>query len=419
MNRTLFYYISVSLAALVTFLFCSNAAAQTDRAAAVVVPCQEDKTPGRPTLKRRAPTPDTSSSKEESKVSKPVENGDCKPDSKAKSAADTPWTIRFEGLQAFHESDVLKTLREKRVGLPRVLMPDDDVVEKALAAIRELCRSRGYEQVAVAAHSDQASKTVTFLIVEGPRLQIAEIAFEGNRVFTSQDLAAQMVEDLDRYESSRTGYDAEIMDYSLHRLSNYIRSKGYLQAKLGELKKKVTDRGLVITIPVDEGVLYRIGQISIGGVQAIPLEQVKSMLSLKAGEIANGEVLSRWMYEDLKKVYGELGYIQYSAEVVPEFKTGPGRGGIVDFEIQIDEGRRFTLRAIEFMGDNLSQEELRGFFLIRHGDVYNQRLFEESIKQLNETGLFEPIDHDKDADFRANEEEGLVDVAIKLSKRKA
>jgi len=35
---------------------------------------------------------------------------------------------------------------------------------------------------------------------------------------------------------------------------------------------------------------------------------------------------------------------------------------------------------------------LLDLFLIREGDVYNQRLFEESIAKLNGSGFLEPLD---------------------------
>ena len=52
--------------------------------------------------------------------------------------------------------------------------------------------------------------------------------------------------------------------------------------------------------------------------------------------------------------------------------------------------------------------------LVRAGDVFNQELFEKSVNELNETGLFEMIDKDKDTDFRTDEEETLLDITVRL-----
>jgi outer membrane protein assembly factor BamA len=41
------------------------------------------------------------------------------------------------------------------------------------------------------------------------------------------------------------------------------------------------------------------------------------------------------------------------------------------------------------------------------------------VVRLNQLGYFNPIDKDKDADYRTNEEEALVDVTVKVSERAA
>lgn len=395
---------------LVMLVFCSIVFSQTDRSMPVV-PCPKDVSAGRPTLKRRQP--DKPRGNESDKAQSVTEEKPCSIDRVDQDSE----KVRFEGLHAFSESDVLKLLREKRVALTQDRLFDRGVLENAVAALKELFWSHGYEQVIIEARVDDQPGSITFLVGEGPRSQIAEIVFEGNRIFSSQDLATRMREYLNRYDSSKNGYDAEILDYCMHRLSIFVRSKGYLQAKFGEPNKKFTDRGLIITINIDEGVLYRFGDMNIEGVTVFSPEQAKAMLSLRPGDIADGEALSKWLFEDLKKAYGEKGYIQYTAEVTPEFKQDSKGAGVVNLKVDIDEGSPFKIRKIEFIGTNLQQYELRGLLLISEGSVFNQSLFEDSVKKLNETGWFEFVDKDKDVDFRPNEEEGLLDLVIKLTRK--
>jgi len=219
----------------------------------------------------------------------------------------------------------------------------------------------------------------------------------------------------------RDYYDADVFDYCLRQLDYFAYRQGYLQARFHDPKVVDTEAGVVISLRVDEGVLYRLGEIKIEGSRFISPDQIRGMLSLKKGDAADGSRISEWVYEALKKVYGESGYIQYTAEITPQYKLTPDKSeGIADFEINIDEGLRFRLLRISFKSEaELSQNELRNLLLIHEGDTYNQALFEDSIKKLNETGLFEPIDSGKDADFRTNEEAGLLEVVIKLTKRKS
>ena len=163
--------------------------------------------------------------------------------------------------------------------------------------------------------------------------------------------------------------------------------------------------------------LYRFGEIKIEGSSLFSPEELRAMSPLRKGEIADGEKLSEWLYDKLKQRYGEHGYIQYTAEVTPEFKSGPNKSeGVVDLEIEIDEGRCFKVGKIKFAGEQLP-DNLESMMLIHEGDVYNASLYEKSIDNLNNSGLFEFVDKDKDADFRSNEEDAWVDITIKLKRK--
>ena len=102
------------------------------------------------------------------------------------------------------------------------------------------------------------------------------------------------------------------------------------------------------------------------------------------------------------------------------FKDNPQNPneGIVDFTIAIEEGKQFTLRRLEFIGNTFTRDNvLRREVLINEGDIYNQNAWEYSVVKLNQLGYFEPVDKDKDADFRTNDEEATVDINLKVTER--
>ena len=122
----------------------------------------------------------------------------------------------------------------------------------------------------------------------------------------------------------------------------------------------------------------------------------------------------------MKKIYGSQGFIEYTAEPVPTFKDNAQNAneGVVDFTITIVEGKQFTLRRLEFSGNTFTRDSvLRREVLINEGDIYNQGYWEYSVIKLNQSGYFEPIDKDKDADFRTSEEEATVDINLKVTER--
>ena len=113
-----------------------------------------------------------------------------------------------------------------------------------------------------------------------------------------------------------------------------------------------------------------------------------------------------------------MGYIQYTAEPEPMFKSDvQGSEGVVDLRVVIEEGRRFILGSIKFVGFDVPESSLRQLFLIREGEVFNNELFEQSIKKINETNLAISIDKDKDVEFITDEEVGSVGILVKLPKQ--
>jgi outer membrane protein insertion porin family len=384
----------------------------------VVVPSAEETAPGRPTLKVRQPAPDPGSSSVRYQPPPKREEGH-NSDISANVANDPK--VRFEGLHALTVAEVLKLFRERRVVLPNNHVSASEGLSEGVTVLKESLETRGYVQAGVEVRQDLETDTIVFQVYEGPRFSIGEIRFEGNRVFSSQELAERIGECLHRYENSKNGYDAEIFDVCLRRLTNFVRSRGYLQAKLGQPKNELSGGGLIVTVPVEEGALYRLGEINIEGAVNFTPEQVRAMLSLQLGDIASGEAIGKWLFEDLKKLYGEMGYIQYTAEPDPEFSVVDhvANEGVVNFKVTIEEGRQFRIRSIKFEGSHVSEKELHSLLLIRPGDVFNQQLLEKSVNQLNATEWFEMIDKDKDTDFRTDEEEeGLLDITVRLKRVK-
>src|SRR6266436_6236846 len=345
--------------------------------------------------------------------------------------------IQFEGLKSVSESDVLKTFREKRVGVSKEAIQDPVKVRNATRVLKDMLAAKGHPNATVKAAIEKVSATsnaITFQINEGPRVRVAEIRFEGSKVFKSSKLRDQMkyVKEaglITRFRDQDI-LDREKLDYDLHRVDSYMRSKGYLQARHGEPKieglgpKRTgfpilpipfltsVDDTLRITVPIIDGRLYRVGDVKIEGNSIFSEAAIKAIIGLQKGEVANGEALTKALYENLKKYYGQQGFIQYTAEVTPTFKDNPQNAneGVADFLITIDEGKQFALRRLEFTGNTFTRDNvLRREVLINEGDIYNQGMFEYSVTRLNQLGYFNPIDKDKDADYKTNEEEGLVE----------
>ena len=353
--------------------------------------------------------------------------------------------LQFEGLKSVPESDVLKAFRERRVGVSKESIYDPVKARNAIRVLKELLAAHGHPNATIEQRREEVSNTsvaLTFVINEGERVRVVEVQFEGNTVFSDKKLRGAMKHVKEAGLMSRLRgqdiLDRDKLEYDLKQVDNYMRSKGYLQARHGEPRVESvgprrtgfpilplpflssTDEGLRVTVPIIEGKLYRLGEMKIEGNSIFSENAIRGYIGLQKNDVANGEKIGKALYENLKKVYGSQGFIEYTAEPTPTFKDNPQKPdeGIVDFVITIEEGKQFSLRRLEFIGNTFTRDNvLRREVLLNEGDIYNQNAWEYSVVKLNQLGYFDPIDKDKDADFKTNEEEATVDINLKVTER--
>src|SRR5215212_2691261 len=331
--------------------------------------------------------------------------------------------LTFDGLKSVAESDVLKAFRERRVGVSKESIYDPVKVRNAMRVIKELLAAGGHPNATIEERTEEVSATslaITFVAKEGDRVRVVDIQFEGNTVFSDGSLRGAMkyVKEaglITRFKSTDI-LDREKLEYDLRLVDNYMRSKGYLQARHGEPRVESVgrrrtgfpvlplpflssvDEGLRITVPIVEGKVYRLGEFKVEGNSIFSEAQVRAVIGLNKGDIADGEKVSKGLFENLKKFYGQQGFIE--------------------FTVTIEEGKQFTLRRLEFVGNTFTRDNvLRREVLINEGDIYNDAYWEYSVVKLNQLGYFNPIEKDKDVDRRTNDEEATVDLSLKVSER--
>jgi outer membrane protein insertion porin family len=278
--------------------------------------------------------------------------------------------LQFKGSGSLTEADILKTFRERRVGISKESIYDPVKTRVAIRTLREMLAAKGYPNAVIKVDEDEVSATsiaLTFNIEQGNRSRIIEIDFEGNEHFSDGELrgALQYVKEtglVSRFKGQDILHLEKLQADLQRNVRAYMWSKGYFQARIGEpevvglgLKRTgfpllkafplplvtSTDDTLKIVVPITEGKVFRVGDLKVQGNSIFSEQQILGFVGLKAGEVANGKRLQDAVYEDLKKVYGDQGFVQYTAEFDPVFKDHPTNPneGIVDITINIDQHR--------------------------------------------------------------------------------
>ena len=93
---------------------------------------------------------------------------------------------------------------------------------------------------------------------------------------------------------------------------------------------------------------------------------------------------------------------------------------MVSWEVEIDEGKQFSVRRIEFQGNTTTRDKvIRRELILEEGQLYNEQLWKLSIQRLNQLGYFDQIKPDDPAvtDRRLDEKGGTVDLTLKLREK--
>ena len=90
-------------------------------------------------------------------------------------------------------------------------------------------------------------------------------------------------------------------------------------------------------------------------------------------QMSSGDVFStaklRKGFEELRKLYGNFGYIDFVAE--PNIEPVPNTDKI-DLTLNFDEGKQFFVRRIDFSGNTTTRDKvIRRELLVDEGDIYN------------------------------------------------
>jgi outer membrane protein insertion porin family len=348
--------------------------------------------------------------------------------------------INYKGLNAVSQSDVLDRFKKEKVGLTVESQYDPTRIKHAETVLKDILSEHGHQFATIKTEVKTippASVQVNFNIKEGPTVKVGQIKFTGNQHIGSLELRRSMknlkpigipysivFEDL-----FPQTFDASKLEEDTERVRQAYRDKGYYNAAVEEPKTQIRDQGglnwftfrpnkgkrIDILMPVEEGARYRLGTITFTGNKAVKNEKaLRGTFAVKDGEWFNATMIGKGL-ENLKKAYGQLGYINFGAIPKPVFDDDKKT---VSLEIDIDEGKPFYVSRIEFQGNTITRDKvIRRELMLEEGSVYNSQLWEYSLLRLNQLEYFEALKVDQDSEAHQDAEAGTVDLLLKVKEK--
>jgi outer membrane protein insertion porin family len=358
--------------------------------------------------------------------------------------------VDYAGSKKLDQAKIEEKLKEQNILIRLDSFIDPGQIRKVESVVRSFMASKGYQYAEVTHElkplpSGPKLVNLTFNVVEGPKVKIQKIEFEGNKAISSGDLAGKMKHNKAAhwlsFVTSRGVYQEAMFEEDADRIQAFYRDKGYISARVGQPEIKILQdekdgktRNVELKVPVTEGDRYRIGSIDFEGNKVVKTEGLRPLFKLKEGDYYSEKQIRKGM-EVSRELYGTVGYWEFTGYpdlkprnipdptkandpvAVEEAKKQPA---IVDVTMKMQEGEQYFVNRITFQGntttrDNVIRREIR---LLENG-VFNTEALKFSVKRINQLGYFKQIEEGSDVVKveKTPGEKNKVDVTLKFEEQ--
>ena len=271
-------------------------------------------------------------------------------------------------------------------------------LQDALAIIQDLYKRSGYFSAKIKSNITPLSQNridITFNINEGDKTKIKGIKFIGNKIFSDKRLKgiiSTKESKVWRILSAGDIYDPDRINYDKDLLRRYYLQEGYADFKIisavAELTKDKT--GFFITYSVDEGKIYKFGNIKIDNKNFKELKDndIKKYTKRLSGKNYNIDKLDE-VIKNIKEYGGNFGYA--FLEVRPQLSKKKETNEI-DILINISKARKIYVRRIEVKGNTRTKDKvIRREMRFNEGDGFSNEKLKRSETRIRNLGFFDDI----------------------------
>ena len=263
-------------------------------------------------------------------------------------------TVNFNGEATELPTDKILKKASNRPG--KVFKPQN--LQKDWVKMILYGRNKGYSEFNLSTpqvdmNEAKTEVTLTYDLTEGEKVNFGSVAFEGNNVFTQ--------EELDKQVFFREGklYNQKDFDDTIVAIQEQYANKGYLQVRVNPVKK-IEDGRLNITFDIAEGHIFYIDHVDVTGYENTKKYVFTRELSIHPGDLYDNEKIRRSQTKILN-----LGFIN-DVQIDLQPTADPQK---VDLGFNVVEGRPGMFTAGLAMS---SMDGLYGEVSINHMNLFGR-----------------------------------------------
>ncbi len=299
---------------------------------------------------------------------------------------------------------------------------DRKKILEAVANTRKKYREEGYYLATVDTEITPVPGNLvdlTFRIHEGNKVKVKQLDLVGIGQIPDDEVKQFLQTKETGYFSFLTEsgkYNDDTFQQDLEIVREYYLTKGFVNVAVGSPVVSI-DRNkefMYITIPVDEGDSYTVGEVDLQG-DFLDLDGkrkedlVKQLKLIKGNTFSSNEVRTDTLL--LNRVYQDEGYAFVSvsnANVLhPEQK-------VIDFTYVIQKGDKYRVNRIEMAGnDKTADKIIRRELEINEGDWFSATRIDDSKGRVTRLGYLEDVR----IEHRRSNLDGYVDLTVHVKEK--
>jgi outer membrane protein insertion porin family len=235
---------------------------------------------------------------------------------------------------------------------------------------------------------------VVYTINEGDKTGIRQINFVGNRVYSAsrlRDLMQSSEMNLLSFFKSSDVYDPDRLAADQELIRRFYLKNGYADFRILSTDAQFVPEqgGWVITIAVEEGEQYRVGDVQVDArLGDIDPETLRRRVRTSPGAVYNAQEVERSL-TDVTTEVARRGYA--FAQVRPTGQRDPATRTI-NIAYVVEEGPRVYIERINVRGNTRTRDYvIRRELDLGEGDAYNKVLLDRAERRLNNLGYFKKV----------------------------
>lgn len=267
-------------------------------------------------------------------------------------------------------------------------------VKRNIKMIESLYKEKNYHNVKVTYKIEPLKHNqanLDFNIVEGEKIRIKKITFDGNSAYDADTLKGIMNTSERGWFSWLTGsgeLDSEQLQQDVSLLTDFYQNNGYATARVAEPEVKFKKDGIYINIKINEGPRFKMGTVQLTGDFIVPESELRSKLGILNETYYNRSIIRQDVL-NLTDIYADRGYAK--ADVYPEIKEHPEEKTI-DLTYHIKKNQPIYFEKIVISGNTKTRDKvIRRELDVFEQELYSSRRLKRSIQNLYRLDYFNDI----------------------------